>query len=349
MMAYQVKIAPSGYVFNVDEDEYIVEAALNSGITFPYGCRSGVCGTCFGKVLSGELFYPDDLPMALSEEEHEEGHALFCQAVAKSDLHIEVGEIKMASDITVQIKILPVKIADLYKVADDVMQVTLKLPETESFVFRAGQYIDILLNDGRKRAFSLATAPTGEKFLELHIRHVENGDFTSRVFEQLQEKDLLRIEGPHGNFFLRDSERAKILVGGGTGFAPLKGMIEQEIQQGVDTPIHLYWGVRAEKDLYAKGLAEKWAAQYDNINFIPVLSEPEETDSWSGRTGFVHLSVLEDFADLSNFDIYMSGPPPMVNAASSTFTQQGAIKEQMFSDSFEFGEDIQKKLASASE
>jgi CDP-4-dehydro-6-deoxyglucose reductase len=345
-MSYQVKIAPSGYVFNVNEGEYIVTAALDNGITFPYGCRSGVCGTCFGKVLSGEVFYPNDLPMALSEEEHEAGEALFCQAVAKSDLHIEVGEIKMASDITVKIKTLPVKITSLRKLADDVMQMTLKLPETEPFVFRAGQYVDILLNDGRRRAFSLATpATTNDKFLELHIRHVKDGEFTSRVFEQLQEKDLLRIEGPHGNFFLRPSQRPKILLGGGTGFAPLKGMIEQEIEEGVNTPLHLYWGVRSAKDLYAKELAEKWVLQYDNITFIPVLSEPEDTDNWKGRTGFVHLAVIDDFADLSGFDVYMSGPPPMVNAAGTAFKKQGAIDEQMFSDSFEFGADIQKKLA----
>jgi CDP-4-dehydro-6-deoxyglucose reductase len=344
-MAYQVKIAPSGYVFTVKEDEYIIDAALDSGITFPYGCRSGVCGTCFGKVLSGEVAYPDDLPMALSAEEHEDGEALFCKAIAKSDLHIEVGEIKMASSITVRPKILPVKIAALHKLADDVMQVTLKLPEIEPFVFRAGQYVDILLNDGRKRAFSLANPATTNKYLELHIRHVKDGDFTSRVFEELKEKDLLRIEGPHGSFYLRDSPRPKILVGGGTGFAPLKGMIEQEIEQGVKTPIHLYWGVRAAKDIYAKELAEKWAAHYDNITFIPVLSEPEDSDNWQGKTGFVHLAVLDDFADLSGFDVYMSGPPPMVNAAKTAFKQQGAITEQMFSDSFEFGEDIQKKLA----
>lgn len=343
-MAYQVKIAPSGYVFSVNEGENIVEAALDSGITFPYGCRSGVCGTCFGKVLSGEIFYPDDLPMALSEEEHEAGDALFCQAVAKSDLQIEVGEIKMASDITVKVKLLPAKIAALRKLADDVMQMTLKLPEAETFVFRAGQYIEILLNDGRKRAFSIANPPTGGSFLELQIRHVPDGEFTGRVFEQLQEKDLLRIEGPHGSFYLRDSTRAKILVGGGTGFAPLKGMIEQEIQHDVSTPIYLYWGVRTVKDIYAKEMAEKWAAQYDNIHFIPVLSEVKESDNWEGRTGFVHQAVLDDFDDLSDFDIYISGPPPMVDAANKTFKQQGAVREQMFSDSFEFGTDIQQKL-----
>lgn len=341
-MTYQVTISPSGHTFPIEEGELILDAALNQGISFPYGCRSGVCGTCFGKVLSGEIFYPDDIPMGISEDDHQKGEALFCQAVAKSDLHIEVGEIEAASDI--EIKTLPAKIVSLHQLASDVMEMTLKLPETECLQFLAGQYIEILLPDGRKRAFSLANAPFNDEFLEFHIRHVEGGYFTSQIFNNLQEKDLLRIEGPHGSFFLRNSSRPKILMGGGTGFAPLKGMIEQLIQEEVSEDVYLYWGVRSRKDLYSQALAEKWAFQHEKIHFIPVLSDPESEDNWEGRMGLVHLAVAEDFSDLSGFDVYMSGPPPMVNAAAGIFEKQGLVNDQVFSDSFEFSEDTLKNL-----
>ncbi len=341
-MTYQVTVSPSGHTFPIEEEELVLDAALNQGISFPYGCRSGVCGTCFGKVLSGEIFYPDGIPMGISEDDHEKGEALFCQAVAKSDLHIEVAEIEAASDI--KIKTFPAKIISLHLLAPDVMEMTLKLPETERLQFLAGQYIEILLPDGRKRAFSLANAPFNDAFLELHIRHVKNGYFTPQVFEVMQKKELLRIEGPHGRFFLRKSSRPKILMGGGTGFAPLKGMIEQFIQEGVSEDVYLYWGGRAKKDLYSLSLAEKWAFQHEKIHFIPVLSESDEEDKWAGRTGLVHLAVVEDFKDLSGFDVYMSGPPPMVNAAVGVFEKHSLVSEQMFSDSFEFSEDTVKNL-----
>ena len=336
-MSYQVNIQPSGHKIEVEPQELILDAALRQGVSFPYGCRSGVCATCLGKVLEGNISYPDDLPMGISEEDHQQGQALFCQAVAESDLVIEVAEIEGIGEI--EIKTLPVKVVSLRKLAPDVMEVLLKLPETERLQFLAGQYIDILLPMGKKRAFSLANAPFNDEYLELHIRHVEGGAFTDQVFNELTEKSLLRIEGPHGSFFLRDTDRPKILVGGGTGFAPLKGMIEQMIEENTNVPIYLYWGARTKTDLYHQELANKWAYQYENISFIPVLSEPEEDSDWQGETGFVHEVVIRDFNDLSGFDVYMSGPPVMVKAGAAAFIKAGLDKEQMFSDSFEYSED----------
>ncbi len=336
-MSYQVKIQPSGHTIEVEKEEPILEAALRQSVAFPYGCRSGVCGTCLGEVVSGKIDYPDDLPMGLSEYDHKHGKALFCQAVALSDLVIEVDEIEAVGEI--EVKTLPVKVASLRKLAPDVMEVMLKLPETERLQFLAGQYIDILLPMGKRRAFSLANAPFNDAYLELHIRHVEGGEFTTQVFTELQENSLLRIEGPHGSFFLRDTDRPKILMGGGTGFAPLKGMIEQLIQEGNQQPVYLYWGARSRIDLYHYELAEKWAFQHNNIHFIPVLSEPLEEDSWQGETGFVHEVVLRDFPDMSTLDVYMSGPPAMVNAGAEAFKAAGLSNDHMFSDSFEYSED----------
>ncbi len=336
-MSYQVTIQPSGHTIEVEKEEPILDAALRKGVSFPYGCRSGVCGTCLGQVLEGKVSYPDGLPIGLSEEDHEEGSALFCQAVAESDLLIEVAEIEAIGEI--EVKTLPVKVASLRKLSPDVMEVLLKLPETERLQFLAGQYIDILLSMGKKRAFSLANAPFNDEYLELHIRHVEGGMFTGQVFNELKEKSLLRIEGPHGSFFLRDTDRPKILMGGGTGFAPLKGMIEQLIQESNQAPVYLYWGVRSKVDLYHQGLAEKWAFQHENIHFIPVLSEPEKEDNWQGATGFVHNAVTKDFPDMSGFDVYMSGPPVMVEAGVAAFKDAGLNADHMYSDSFEYGED----------
>ena len=334
-MSYQVNIQPSGHTLQVEKEESILEAALRQGIAFPYGCRSGVCGTCLGKVIEGKISYPDVLPLGLSEDDHQQGSALFCQAIAESNLTIEVAEIEAIGEI--EIKTLPTKIASLRKLAPDVMEVLLKLPETERLQFLAGQYIDIQLPNNKKRAFSLANAPFNDEYLELHIRHVENGLFTGQVFNELTEKSLLRIEGPQGSFFLRDSNRPKIMMGGGTGFAPLKGMIEQLIQEGLQVPIYLFWGARSEQDLYHKELAEKWAFQQEHITFIPVLSEPN--DHWQGETGFVHEVVANMFPDMSDFDVYMSGPPVMVEAGVAAFKQSGLSDEHMFSDSFEYGED----------
>lgn len=336
-MTYQVQIQPSGHVIDIEKDEPVLEAALRQGVAFPYGCRSGVCGTCLGKVISGEIEYPDDLPMGLSEHDHQQGKALFCQAVAKSDLVIEVAEIEAVGQL--EIKTLPAKVASLRKLAPDVMEVLLKLPETERLQFLAGQYIDILLPMGKRRAFSLANPPFNDEYLELHIRHVEGGLFTTQVFNELKENSLLRIEGPHGSFFLRESDRPKVMMGGGTGFAPLKSMIEQLIQEGNQLPVYLYWGARTRVDLYRYDLAEKWDFQHENIHFIPVLSEPAAEDDWQGETGFVHEIVARDFPDMSGLDVYMSGPPIMVESGVKAFKSHGLSEDHMYSDSFEYSED----------
>jgi len=345
-MTYHVTIQPSGHQFSVEAEDIILDAALQQGIAFPYGCRGGACGSCLGEILSGQVTYPDGLPMALGEDDVEEGKALFCQAVAESDLTIHVPEIKR--DTEIEIKTLPARVESLRKLSHDVMEMTLKLPATERLQFLAGQYIDFLLKDGRKRSFSLANAPSDDNYLELHLRHVQGGYFTDHVFNEMQEKALVRIEAPHGSFYLRDDsiQRPLILMAGGTGFAPLKSMIEQMLIEGVnDRPIYLYWGVRAEADLYHNALAKKWAFQHKNIHYVPVLSETDDQDRWQGRTGFVHQAVADDFADLSGFDIYMSGPPPMINAAKTLFIQQGSVSDQIYSDAFDYSNDALKGMA----
>ncbi len=217
------------------------------------------------------------------------------------------------------------------------MEMQLKLPESERLAFRAGQYIEFIMRDKTRRAFSIANSPSNDEYLELHLRLVPGGKFTDHVFNDMKEKALVRIEGPFGSFHVREnSNRPLIFVAGGTGFAPIKAMLEQLIEQEDTRPVHLYWGARAKADLYRNDLPEKWAFQYPHIEYIPVLSDLEDSDEWEGRTGFVHDSVVEDFEDLSGHDVYMAGPPIMIDSAKEAFVKQGLPEDQLFSDSFEY-------------
>ncbi len=227
------------------------------------------------------------------------------------------------------------------------MEMTLSLPPNQSFSYIAGQYIDIILRDGRKRSFSIANAPyfcqsTGE--LQLHIRKVDNGHFTTQVFESLKEKAILRAQGPLGTFFVRSAENIDstespaplILMGGGTGFAPIKAIVEDLLFQQDNRMIHIYWGARAKKDLYQHALAQSWAESQPNIHYTPVLSEPADEDEWQGKTGWVHDTVCNDFVDLSNFEAYLCGPPAMIDAGKQSFTEKGLAVEKIYTDSFDF-------------
>ena len=333
-MSYKVTIEPSGHKFEVDEGEVILDAAIRYGLSIPYGCRNGVCGACKGKVVEGRVHYEGGPPDALSETEMAIGQTLCCKALTDSDLVLEIHEVTGGNGLPV--RRMPTKVVGMTRMAEDVMQLKLKLPDTERMQFLAGQYIDIILQDGRRRSFSIANPPHDDEFLELHVRLIEDGEFTNHVFNVMQEKDILRIEGPYGQFFLReDSARPKIFVAGGTGFAPIKGIIEHAIQEGQPDPMYLYWGVRTRDDLYLSELPEAWQAR-DNFNFVPVLCEALPDDHWSGRRGFVHQAVLDDFSDLSDYDVYASGPPAMVDAVREGVILKGLPKAQFYFDSFDF-------------
>jgi CDP-4-dehydro-6-deoxyglucose reductase len=334
-MAYTVHVKPSQHSFPVEAGENILDAALRHGLMFPYGCRSGVCGACQGKLVEGKIRYPHESLDGLQKIDSVAGDILLCQAEASSDLLIEVREIERPAQV--ETKKLPCRVAKIEQLAPDVVRVYLKLPDTDRLQFLAGQYIDFILRDGRRRSFSLANPPHDDALMELHIRHVPGGEFTGYVFEKMKEKDLLRLEGPLGGFFLReDSDRPMILLAGGTGFAPIKAIVEHAIAAGIQRPLYFYWGARAKRDLYLHDLAQSWPARHPALRYVPVLSEPLPEDKWTGRTGFVHQAVLEDFADLSAYDVYVCGPPVMVEAARRSFSERGLELEHFYSDSFEF-------------
>lgn len=336
-MGFKIVISPAGKMFEAEEGESVLDAALRHGVNLSYGCRNAVCGACKGKLLEGEISYEDLEPAALSDAEKAAGMILFCGAEPRSDLRIAVDEV--ASSEEIKVEQYPVRVVRLDKLAPDVMRVYLKLPAASRMQFLAGQYIDILLRDGRRRSFSLANAPHNDELIELHIRYVDGGEFTDHVFRDMQEKEMLRIEGPLGGFFLREeSPRPIIFVAGGTGFAPIKGIIEHAIAEQISRPMYLYWGARAKVDLYQDDLPQSWVEQ-GVLNYIPVLSEASEADEWQGRDGYVHQAVLNDFADLSGYDVYAGGPPVMVAAAREAFVAQGLSEENFFYDAFEFAKD----------
>lgn len=334
-MTFKIRIQSSGREFTAGENENVLAAALRQGVMLAYSCRNGACGTCKGKVLSGRVDYGTYETKAMSEAEREQGHALFCQARPLSDLVIEAKEIAAARDIP--IRIMPARVVKMEKLADDVMRLSLKLAEGQRLQYLAGQYIDLLLSGNQRRSFSLSTSPLSDELLQLHIRHVPGGFFTGHVFTKMQEKDLIRFQGPFGMFFLReDSDRPAILVAGGTGFAPIKSILEYAFAKGVTRPLHLYWGVRAKRDLYLPDLPAAWAREHGNFKFTPVLSEPRPEDQWSGRRGWVHEVVAADYPDLSGHEVYASGPPPMIEALKATVKKHGLPQDRLYYDSFEF-------------
>lgn len=334
-MTFKIRIQSSGREFTAAETETVLAAALRQGVMLPYSCRNGACGTCKGKLLSGRVDYGTYEARAMSEAEREQGHALFCQARPLSDLVIEAKEIAAAKDIP--IRIMPARVVRMERLADDVMRLSLKLAEGQRLQYLAGQYIDILLSGNRRRSFSLSTSPLSDELLQLHIRHVPDGFFTGHVFTKMQEKDLLRFRGPYGMFFLReDSDRPAILVAGGTGFAPIKSILEYAFAKGITRPLHLYWGVRARRDLYLPDLPRAWAREHGNFRFTPVLSEPRPEDQWEGRRGWVHEAVAADYPDLSGYEVYASGPPPMIDAIKDMVKKHRLPEDRLYYDSFEF-------------
>jgi len=338
---HTITLSPGGQTFQVEEGEAVLAAALRAGLVLPYGCKNGACGSCKGKLISGSLDYGVYQEKALTAAEREQGKALFCQAKPLTDCTLEARLVGKAGDI--QVKTLPCRIHKLEKVTDDVIVLQLKLPAAERLQFLAGQYLEFILKGGARRSFSMGNAPHDDELVEIHIRHVPGGEFTDHVFGKMKERDILRFEAPLGTFFLReDSDKPIVFVASGTGFAPIKSIIEHALHKGVLRPMVLYWGGRRPKDLYMHALAERWAAENaDFFKYIPVISEALPEDGWQGRTGFVHRAAMEDFPDLSGHQVYACGVPVMVDSAKKDFLERCKLpEEEFYADSFTTAADL---------
>jgi CDP-4-dehydro-6-deoxyglucose reductase, E3 len=355
-MSFKVTVRPSGREFTAQPADNILDAALRAGVGLPFGCKDGACGSCKARILSGRIEQGSHAAPALSAEERAAGMALLCCAQARSDLSVEVREVAGYGEFPA--RRMPCRIQKVERPAPDVAVVTLQLPASEHLKFRAGQFLEFTLSDGARRCYSIATAPHADEPISIHVRHMPGGIFTDALFgmaaRPIKERDILRLEGPLGTFFLRpDSERPIVLLASGTGFAPIKSIAETifHLKLNHDEPargraartVSLYWGARARHDLYFDALPAQWAREQPNFRYVPVLSEASAEDRWGGRTGFVHLAAMQDLPDMSGCEVYACGAPAMVEAAHRDFVHRCGLPEDCFlADAFTSKADVVK-------
>ena len=335
--AFQISVTPSGRTFQSQGDETILAAAIRSGVGLPYGCKDGACGSCKCKKTSGAVTHTDHQAKALSAEEEAAGFVLTCCARPLSDVVLESRQV--TDESAYPIKKMPVRVSSLEKQSHDVMRIRLQLPAADTFRYHAGQYVEFILRDGARRAYSMANAPHTQEAaagIELHIRHLPGGKFTDHVFGAMKEKEILRIEGPFGSFFLReDSAKPIVLLASGTGFAPIKALIEHMQAKAITRPTTLYWGGRRPEDLYMHQWVLEQTTHMPHLRYVPVVSDAQPQDGWTGRTGFVHQAVLDDFADLSGHQVYACGAPIVVESARTAYSaQRGLPADEFYADSF---------------
>ncbi len=332
--SFTITVEPSGTAFSANPDETLLAAGIRQGVGLPYGCKDGACGSCKCKMVSGRVVQANFQRKALSVEEEAANFVLTCCATAQSDIVLESRQVTPAGALP--IKKMPTRVSSMVKKSADVVVMQLQLPANDSFAYRAGQYIEFIMRDGTRRSYSMANAPHTGPALELHIRHMPGGRFTDLVFGSMKEKDILRIEGPFGSFFLReDSDKPLVFLASGTGFAPLKALLEHMQHCGITRPTTLYWGGRRPSDLYMEDWIQAQMALMPQLRYVPVVSDALPEDQWSGRTGFVHLAVLQDFPDLSGHQVYACGAPIVVESARSSFSAQAGLPaDEFFADSF---------------
>ncbi|MGH8314065.1 MAG: 2Fe-2S iron-sulfur cluster-binding protein [Steroidobacterales bacterium] len=340
----KVTLAGDGRSFVADPNEPVLEAALRAGINLPHSCKGGNCSSCRARILSGRIHYTAGRPLGLMDDEERAGYGLLCQARADSDLVIEARAVFRASEAP--IKSLPCRVERMQSLAPDVMAVFLRTPAIEPLTFQAGQYIDVMLTNGRRRSFSIASPPHDSALVEIHVRRVTGGEFTESVFTTMKPKALLRIEGPIGQFIYReDAARRAVFIAGGTGFAPVKSMLRHALEQGSKRAFHFYWGARRPADLYEHALVEEWARRYPNLDYRPVLSQPEPADAWKGAAGWVHEIALAQERSFADAVVYASGPPAMIDAIRHDYPKAGLAAGDLLFDSFDYAPDSPARLA----
>ena len=348
---HSVRIEPHGRTLRVTPGQPILQAALSAGLNLPHSCKSGHCGSCRARLLAGAIHYPDGPPLGITAEEVGRGDILLCQARADSDLTVRARLIASVADV--EIKTLPCRIARLTPLAPDVMQLWLRLPAVERLRFHPGQYLDVLLENGRRRSLSIASPPHDSEALELHVRRVNGGGFSERLFGaaagvgSLGTGALLRIEGPIGQFSYREGLGPVLMVAGGTGFAPLKSMLRHMLETGIRRDLHLYWGARHTQDVYEEALVLEWVRRHPQLKFTAVLSEASAAEAAHHRAGWVHEALLADYPDLARFEVYAAGPPAMIEAMRTHFPRHGLSTQRLYFDSFDYAPDARPPPAAA--
>jgi len=326
---FSVTVQPSGRTFTASPSETVLAAGISQGIGLPYGCKDGACGSCKCKMLSGSVEHGPHQDKALTADEAAAGMILTCCAKPQSDLVLESKQV--TEEGALPIKKMPTRVSSMERKSADVIVMKLQLPANDTFLYRAGQYIEFMLRDGARRSYSMASTPAEGAQMELHIRHMPGGKFTDLVFGSMKEKDILRIEGPFGSFFLREkSDAPLIMLASGTGFAPIKALLEYMQQKGITRSTTLYWGGRRPADLYMDAWVNEFAQANPWLRYVPVVSDALPEDGWTGRTGFVHRAVLQDHTDLSAHHVYACGAPIVVDSAKRDFCAEAKLPEEFF-------------------
>lgn len=343
-MSHRITVQPAGRQFFAAPGQTLLDAALAAGVMLPYSCKSGACSSCKGRVVSGDIHQGPHQPGTLTADEARAGYALFCCATPLSDVTLEARVVQGIDGI--EVRKIPVRVQAITRLAADVIGLTLQLPANQSIRFHAGQYLEFVMRNGLRRSYSMATAPHQTGSVELHIRHMPGGAFTDALFgvtqPAIQVRDILRCEMPLGSFFLReDSDKPIVLLASGTGFAPVKAMVEHMQHAGIRRPVRLYWGGRRPADLYLATLAEQWARTLPDFVYVPVVSDALPEDAWPGRTGWVHQAVMADLPDLSAHQVYACGAPAMVAAARHDFTTRCQLPpDEFYADAFTSAADL---------
>ncbi|MFN0184860.1 MAG: cytochrome b N-terminal domain-containing protein [Aquabacterium sp.] len=339
----QLTLHPGALRVAARPGETLLEAGLRGGALLPFDCRAGGCGLCVCTVLNGRVDHGPVQDSALTPAMRARGQALMCCAVALEDVELEVpGVATLRADAALTLRRLPARVAAMERLSPDLMRMFLQLPEGVHLPFTAGQYINVVLDDGARRAFSFAQAPADETQapstagdrIELHVRWIPGGRFTTWVFESMAVGDTLEIEGPLGRFALHDSPRPILFVAGATGFAPVKSILEDAFRRGIRRPMTLYWGVQTADDLYLQDLLQGWQREHPQFRYVPVVSRDDASPGWTGRRGLVHETLLADHPDLQGYDVYACGSVRMVQAAVPDFLAHGLPEQACFSDAF---------------
>ncbi len=348
---FHVLVHPDNRFIHVRDGETLLDAGLREGIAMPFDCRNGGCGECKGRVLHGAFDPGAFQPEVLKTAEREQGAALLCCATPRADLEIEyqpkavVGGTPKEAVHAAPPRQRTARVLKLERMSPTVMRVLLQVPG-EPVRYYPGQYVNVLLPAGERRAFSFATAPHARGPMEMHIRLIPGGKFTTHVFESMKVGEELQLEGPLGTFFLQEEgDKPIVFVAGATGFAPVKSMLEHAFHRGIRRRMYLYWGTRRPEDLYMLKEAGHWAREHDNFSFVPVISEPRAEDGWTGRTGLVHEAILQDFPDLSGHQVYACGSVAMVEAATPAFRGHGMSQDDCFSDAFRLAPHVRGESA----
>jgi CDP-4-dehydro-6-deoxyglucose reductase, E3 len=350
----RIHVSNANLEFSAAPGQSLLDAALDASLNLPHSCKGGNCGACRARLDRGEIQYPNGPPLGLSDAEIADGMILLCQARALTDLSLETFEMQPADLATV--KRLPCRIERALHLSHDVMGLFLRLPAAEVFTFQPGQYLDVMLPGGRRRSFSIASPPHDSRLLELHVRRVAGGEFTDRLFHEDARQALLTIEGPLGQFVYRPGGEADaargappmLLIGGGTGIAPLISILRHVIENGIDRDMRVYWGVRSERDLYALATLKKLERGGARMRYAPVLSEPSA--EWRGLTGWVHEAALDGIEKIDDYEVYAAGPPAMIAAVRCEFEKRGAGTSRLYFDSFDYAPDTlaRQRMSAAS-